>query len=62
MLDDGRWHTLREIRQKTELDRSREQKIIKFLKEYNFITLDETEKKIRLEETFRKFLVQNSTV
>jgi len=32
-----------------------------FLKEYNFIMIDETKKKIKLEEIVRKFIIQTAT-
>ena len=62
LLDDGRWHTLNDILSKIELDRSKQKKVIKFLKEYNFIILDDDEKKVKLDTAFRKLLVQHSTV
>jgi len=62
LLDDGRWHTLNDILSKIELDRSRQKKVIKFLKEYNFIILDENEQRVRLDTAFRKLLFKHSTV
>ena len=46
---------------KLGLDKENFLKIFGFLKEYNFIVVDEAESKIKLEESVRKFLVQTAT-
>ena len=46
---------------KLGLDKESVLKIFGFLKEYNFIVVDEVESKIKLEESVRKFLVQTAT-
>jgi hypothetical protein len=56
MLRDGQWHLLEEIRQKMKLDGDQMKQIAAFLKEYEFIAIDETKREMRLEETVRKFL------
>jgi len=61
VLNDGQWHTLKEIQQKTELNKNQIRQITRFLKEYNFIIVDETNKEIKLEENVRKFLTQTAT-
>jgi len=61
VLNDGQWHTLKEIQQKTELNKNQIHQITRFLKEYNFIIVDETNKEIKLEEAVRKFLTQTAT-
>jgi len=61
MLNDGQWHWLEEIEQKTELGKNQIHQIVAFLKEYNFIISDETSKKIKLEETVQRFLTQTTT-
>jgi len=60
-LNDGEWHTLKEIQQKAKLNENQIQQLIDFLKEYNFITIDEAKKKIKLDETVQKFLAETST-
>ena len=47
-LKDGRWHTLREIIEKSHLAESKAKLIISFLNKYSFIQLDENEKKAKL--------------
>jgi DNA-binding IclR family transcriptional regulator len=61
MLSDGKWHTLQGIRRKMNLNRNQIQQIAGFLKEYEFVTMDETGKKIRIEDAVRKFLTQETT-
>ena len=47
---------LEEIRQKMKLDDDQMKQIAAFLKEYEFIAIDETKREMKLEETVRKFL------
>jgi DNA-binding IclR family transcriptional regulator len=61
ILNDGNWHTLEEVRRKMNLNRNQIQQIAGFLKEYEFLTIDETQKRMRIEETVRKFLTQDAT-
>jgi len=61
MLSDGEWHTLQRIRRKMKLNKDQIQQIALFLEEYEFVTIDETKNKIRIEEAVRKFLVQEAT-
>jgi DNA-binding IclR family transcriptional regulator len=56
ILSDGRWHLLEEIRQKTKLNDNQIQQITTFLKEYEFVAMDETKKEMKLEEAVKKFL------
>ncbi len=61
MLDDGKWHVLEEIQQKTKMDKNQIQPMIEFLKAYNFIVMDEAKKKIKLDKTVQKFLTHATT-
>lgn len=61
MLNDGKWHMLGEIQQKTKVDNNQIQPMIEFLKAYNFIVMDEAKKKIKLEKTVQKFLTHTTT-
>lgn len=56
ILIDGKWHTLKEIQQKTELDRNQIRQVMKFLERYGFILVDETSRKVILDKTVQKFL------
>jgi len=61
MLKDGQWHWLEEIQQKTGLNRNQFHQVVAFLKGYNFIIVDEINKKIKLEEMVKGFLAQTTT-
>ncbi len=60
MLSDGKWHTVEEIRQKTQLGENQVQRLTEFLREYDFIIVDETRTKIRVNETAQGFLTQKT--
>ncbi|HVP26485.1 MAG TPA: hypothetical protein VMT26_02310 [Candidatus Bathyarchaeia archaeon] len=51
---------MREIEEKIRLEEKDIQQIIDFLKEYNFIVLEETKKAIKIEEKTRRFLIQKT--
>jgi DNA-binding transcriptional regulator GbsR (MarR family) len=50
-----------EIHQKTKLSKKHIQQIIRFLKEFNFMIEDKKGNKIKLDENFRRFLIQTAT-
>jgi len=62
ILSDGKWHTLGEIRQKVKVNENHIQRIAEFLKEYEFILLDEEKKKVKLDKDAMKFLTNSATV
>jgi len=61
ILSDGNWHTLEEVRREMNLNRNQIQQIAGFLKEYEFVAIDEKQKRMRIEETVRKFLTRKAT-
>jgi DNA-binding IclR family transcriptional regulator len=61
ILTDGKWHALKEIKQKTKLDKNQIQQVIDFLERYGFVSVDKMTCKIRLDKNVREFLAQNST-
>ena len=61
ILVDGKWHTLREIKQKTKLNKYQIERVMEFLERYGFISVDRIAKKIILNKNAKRFLVQNST-
>lgn len=60
ILCDGKWHRVSEIQQKIKTNKSDTKRITEFLSEYEFIIVDQTQKKIRLNDA-AKFLSQAST-
>jgi len=61
MLEDGRWHTLKEIREKIKLSENKIQQIVEFLKGYGFVLMDEEKGWVKLDETVKEFLRQTAT-
>jgi vacuolar-type H+-ATPase subunit I/STV1 len=61
MLNDGRWHLLDEIQEEIQLDKDQTKQVIEFLKRYNFLMVDNVEKKIKLENEVQKFLDETAT-
>jgi DNA-binding IclR family transcriptional regulator len=60
LLADGKWHTREELLEKTKLKREDAEKVLQFLKDYKFITVNKDDRKVRLNEAFRKLLVQEA--
>gem|GEM_PF-968258 len=60
-LKDGQWHTIEELREKMGLNEAQIRQIITFLSEYNFITMDKAERRVKLDEAIRQFLTRTTT-
>lgn len=56
ILSDGKWHELEEIRKEKDLSKGQVRQIMEFLNQYEFVKLDETMKKVRIEESAREFM------
>jgi hypothetical protein len=56
MLEDGKWHELKEIQEKFVLPPVKTEIVVNFLGEYNFIEVKEKTKEVRLESSTRKFI------
>jgi len=52
---------LEEIQQKAKIDKNQIQRLTEFLNEYNFIAIDETKKKVKLDKIVQDFLSQTTT-
>ena len=61
ILVDGKWHALKEIKEKTKLNKNQIQQVIEFLQRYGFISVDKMARKIRLDKSVEKFLAEDST-
>lgn len=55
-LEDGKWHDLKEIGKKIELQDLEVKSLVKFLARYNFIKLDKEEEKAKLGPPVHDFL------
>lgn len=60
VLTDGKWHVLMEIQQQMKMGDDEVVRVVKFLKEYNFIVVDEVKKEIRLQEIAKRFLARST--
>ena len=56
LLENGKWHHLKEIEDKTQLNSHKVKNITNFLAKYNFVKLDHNEQKIKLNRSTMKFL------
>jgi hypothetical protein len=56
LLENGKWHHLKEIEEKSQLNGYEIKSITNFLAEYNFVKLDETGHKVKLDSPTKRFL------
>jgi len=56
LLEDGKWHGLNEIMEKSRLCKSKAETITDFLAEYDFIQLDKERQKAKLTRSALNFL------
>jgi predicted transcriptional regulator len=58
LLSDGQWHKLEELLLKTDLNEQKFEKVTGFLSEYNFVKVDNKNKRVKINRDFRKLLAQ----
>ena len=56
LLENGKWHDLKEMEKKTQLHDLEIMGITKFLAQFNFIKLDKTGRKAKLDPSTQDFL------
>jgi DNA-binding IclR family transcriptional regulator len=56
LLENGKWHYLKDITEETRLHSSKIENVMKFLAKYDFIKLDEIEQKVKIDPPTNKFL------
>lgn len=61
VLADGQWHTLEGIQQEACVDKKHLRYVIAFLKDYDFLVVNEEKKEVKLKDNFQKFLTKTST-
>ncbi len=61
ILNDGQWHLLAEIKKRMKLTDGQIKQVADFLREYNFVTIDDANSKVKINEDVRKFLSQSAT-
>jgi hypothetical protein len=58
LLRDGKWHTIKEISQKSKLHEFKIEILTDFLADYSFLKLNKKENKAKLTKVFTEFLKQ----
>lgn len=56
LLEDGKWHDLKETTEKHRLSKSKLEMILGFLAQYKFIILNKERQKAKLNPTMLKFI------
>ncbi len=56
LLKDGKWHTIKEVSQKSKLHEFKIEILADFLADYSFLELNKKEKKAKLSKAFAEFL------
>ena len=56
LLENGKWHYLKDIEKKTQLNSFKVENVTKFLAKYNFVKLDEAKQKVKLDPPTNRFL------
>jgi len=56
LLENGKWHYLKDVTVKSRIDQSNVKTVTKFLEKYNFVKLNEAEQKIKIEPSTNRFL------
>jgi DNA-binding IclR family transcriptional regulator len=55
LLENGKWHYLKDITEKTCLPSFKVESITKFLAKYSFVKLDEAEQKVKIDPPTNRF-------
>ena len=56
LLENGKWHYLKDIEKKTQLNSGKVETVTRFLATYNFVKLDEAEQRVKIDSPTNKFL------
>lgn len=56
LLRDGKWHTIKDVSQKSKIQEFKINVLTDFLAEYSFLDINKKDKKARLAQVFVEFL------
>jgi hypothetical protein len=56
LLENGKWHYLKDIEKETHLASCKVESVTKFLATYRFVKLDEAEQKVKIDPPTNRFL------
>ncbi|MDH5450228.1 MAG: hypothetical protein OEX77_04900 [Candidatus Bathyarchaeota archaeon] len=62
LLQDGRWHSITEITEKTQLHQTKIELVTSFLEKYDFIRLNKTQQKAKLTLSLHRFIKRIRTL
>ena len=58
ILGDGKWHGIKELQQRLDLNERKVQEITVFLNKYDFVKIDKEHEKVKINRNFQKLLAQ----
>ena len=61
ILGDGKWHGIGELLQRLELNEHKFREITAFLNKYDFVKIDEKNRRVKINRDFQKLLAQPVT-
>jgi DNA-binding IclR family transcriptional regulator len=61
LLSDGKWHGTEELLLRLGLNEQKLQEITAFLNRYDFVKIDDKNRKVKINKDFKKLLVQTVT-
>ena len=61
LLSDGKWHIIEELLARLELNKQKFQEITTFLNKYDFVEIDEKNRKVKINKDFQRVLAQTLT-
>jgi len=61
LLSDGKWHTIKELRENVKLEPRRFEALMKFLEDYGFIVVDAAKGTVKLNEGLRRLSFQEAS-
>ena len=61
LLSDGKWHGTEELLLRLGLNEQKLQEITAFLSKYDFVKIDDKNRKVKINKDFKKLLVQTVT-
>jgi hypothetical protein len=56
LLENGKWHYLKDIEKETRLTSCKVESVTKFLATYHFVKLDEAKQKVKIDPPTNRFL------
>jgi predicted transcriptional regulator len=61
LLSDGKWHGKGELMLRLELNEQKFQEITTFLSKYDFVKIDEENRKVKINKDFKRLMAQTMT-